>query len=76
MTRAFEIDFVRQVIYQTLLKEHNEHPTDFIGGVNELALTSFYEHLLSNEEIDRYIETVRDLNDQQNRTGLIANGTI
>ena len=75
MTRAWEIDYIRQAIYQTLLQEHLKN-NDYIGGVNELALTSFYEHLLSNEEIDRYVETVRDLNDQQNRTGLIANGTI
>ena len=76
MVRAFEIDFIRQAIYQTLLQEHIKNPTQYLGGENELALTSFYEHLLSNEEIDRYVETVRDLNDQQNRTGLIANGTI
>lgn len=76
MTRAFEIDFVRQVIYQTLLKEHIDNPTEYIGGENQLSLISFYEHLETNEEVDRFCELVRDLNNQQNRAGLIANGTI
>ena len=76
MEKAFEIDIVRQVIYQTILQEYIKNPDDFIGRKDQIALTSFYEHLLSNEEIDRYVETVRDLNNQQNRTGLIANGII
>ena len=36
MTNAFEIDFVRQAIYQTLLQEHLKNPNEYIGGENEL----------------------------------------
>ena len=74
--KAFEIDFVRQIIIQTIEKEHIKNPTKFIGGSDNIALTSFYEHLASEDEINRYVETVRDLTEQQNRTGLMANGTI
>ena len=73
--RTFAIDFIRQVIYQTLLKEHLDNP-NYIGGVNDLSLVSFYEHLETDDEVDRFVETVRDLNDQQNRTHLLMNGVI
>lgn len=73
--KAFEIDFVRQAVEQTLLQEHIKNHY-YLGGENQVKLFSFYEHLQTEEEVDRYVETVSDLNDQQNRTGLIANGTI
>ena len=76
MAQAFEIDFIRQIIIQTLQKEHINNPSKYIGSDNQIRLTSFYEHLASDEEVDRYVETVRDLTNQQNRTGLIANGVI
>lgn len=75
MNKAFEIDYIRQIIIQTLQKEHNENP-NYIGGDNQVRLTSFYEHLASDDEVDRYVATVRDLTNQQNRLGLIANGVI
>lgn len=75
MSKVFAIDFIRQVIYQTLLKEHLDNPK-YIGGVNDLSLVSFYEHLETDDEVDRFVETVRDLNDQQNRTHLLMNGVI
>lgn len=73
--KAFEIDFVRQAIEQTLLQEHIKNHY-YLGGEEQVKLFSFYEHLQTDEEVDRYVETVRDLNNQQNRTGLLANGTI
>ena len=76
MPKAFEIDFVRQIIVQTLKEEFVKAPTEYFGNENQVRLTSFYEHLASDEEVNRYVETVRDLINQQNRTGLIANGTI
>lgn len=75
MSKVFAIDFVRQVIYQTLLQEHLNNPK-FVGGVNDLSLVSFYEHLETDSEVDRFVEAVRDLNDQQNRTHLLMNGVI
>lgn len=76
MIKSFAIDFVRQIIVQTLELEHFKEPTKYIGGDNELNLFSFYEQLSERDNIDRYVEMYRDLCDQQNRTGLIANGTI
>ena len=75
MEKAFEIDVIRQIVEQLMLQEHIKNPY-FIGGKNQLALTSFYEHLASDEEVDRYVKTVRDLTEQQNRMGLLANGVI
>lgn len=75
MERAFEIDVIRQIVEQLMLQEHIKNPY-FIGGKNQLALTSFYEHLASDDEVDRYVKVVRDLTEQQNRMGLIANGVI
>lgn len=74
--KAFSIDFIRQLISQTLLEENIKQPTKYIGNENQVRLTSFYEHLASDDEVNRFVETVRDLTEQQNRTGLIANGII
>lgn len=73
--KAFPIDFVRQLIEQTLLEEHIKNP-HFFGGKNQVNLFSFYEQLQKEDEVNRYVEIYRDLADQQNRTGLIMNGTI
>lgn len=70
------IDFVRQVIEQTLEYEHRKHPDVFFGGKNQVNLLSFYEQLVEDEEIERFVETYRDLVNQQNRSDLIMNGTI
>ena len=75
MINTFPIDFIRQLIEQTLLEEHmkNEH---YFGGENQVKLFSFYEQLQRDDEVNRYVEMYRDLTDQQNRTGLIMNGTL
>lgn len=75
MTKTFPIDFVRQVIEQTLLEEHIKN-NKYYGGKNQVNLFSFYEQLQKDEQINRYVNCYRDLVDQQNRTGLIMNGTI
>lgn len=76
MNKAFPIDFVRQLIDQTMLEEHLKNPSKYFGGENQVSMFSFYEQLQTNEEVDRYTEIYRDLTKQQNRTGLILNGTI
>ena len=76
MNKAFPLDFVRQLIEQTLLEENIKDPEKYIGGKNYLSLCSFYEQLVQQDEVDRYTELYKDIIDQQNRTGLIANGVI
>ena len=73
--KTFEIDLIRQIIEQTINREHYLNP-NYIGGKNDFSLLSFYEHLQTQDEVNRFVETVRDLNEQQNRTNLILNGTI
>lgn len=75
MIKAFPIDFVRQILEQTLLEEHLKN-TNFFGGQSQVNLLSFYEQLQKEDEVNRFVETYRDLSEQQNRTGLIMNGTI
>lgn len=75
MLKVFPIDFVRQALEQTLLYEHIKDNSLF-GGENQVAIHSFYEQLKSQEEVDRFVETYRDLSDQQNRSGLILNGVL
>ena len=72
---GFPIDFIRQIIEQTLYEEHLKN-TNYFGGTNQVNLMSFYEQLEKEEQIDRYANVYRDLVNQQNRTGLIMNGTI
>ena len=71
----FPIDTIRQVIEQTLEKEHLKD-SHFFGGKNQVNLFSFYEQLEKEEQVNRYKEFYKDLIDEQNRTGLIMNGTI
>lgn len=73
--RSFPLDFIRQTLEQTLTLEHQKNP-NYIGGSNQLALCSFYEQLVKQDELDRYVALYRDIIDQQNRSDLIANGTI
>lgn len=75
MLKTFPIDFVRQILEQKLLEEHMID-VNLFGGKDQVAITSFYEQLKSQDEVDRFIETYRDLTEQQNRTGLILNGVL
>ena len=76
MPRNMEIDYVRQVIIQTIQQEYLKNPSLYIGRKDQVELTSYYEHLASDDEVDRFVETVRELNNQQNRASLIINGVI
>lgn len=75
MLKVMPIDLVRQVIVQTLLIERLKNPKYF-GDDDQVQLFSFYEQVQEEHEVDRYVETYRELTEQQNRTGLIMNGTI
>ena len=74
--KSFPLDFIRQIIEQTLLEEHHKNPTKYFGGANQVNLFSFYEQLQKDEEVNRYVEIYNDLVNQQNRTGLIMNGVL
>ena len=73
--KIFPIEFVREILERKLLDEHLQANSLF-GGKDQIALCSFYEQLKSQEEVDRFVETYRDLSEQQNRLGLIGNGVI
>ena len=75
MGKAFYVDYLRQIIEQTLLEEHIKNP-NLVGGENQLGLFSFYEQLEEQGEVDRYVEKFNELANQQNRMNLIANGII
>lgn len=73
--KTVAIEFVRQVLEQTLYEEHLKN-NSYCGGVDQVGLFSFYEQLAEGEEVDRFIENYGDLISQQNRSSLILNGVI
>ena len=73
--KTVAIEFVRQVLEQTLYEEHLKN-SSYCGGKDQVGLFSFYEQLLEGEEIDRFIENYNELISQQNRSSLILNGVI
>ena len=75
MIKGFVVDYIRQVIEQTMLEEKLKD-NRFFGGDDEVRLFSFYEQLATRKEIDRYVENYGQLVDQQNKTNLIMNGII
>ena len=77
MIQVFPIEFIREIIRQTLLREKLKRGNDnYIGGDNEINIFSFYEQLSTHEEVNRYVENYRALTKQQNKTDLIANGVL
>lgn len=76
MIKGFPIDYVRQVIEQTMLEEKIKEPKKYFGGDREVRLFSFYEQMATEEEVNRYVEDMRALTDQQNRTDLMMNGIV
>ena len=75
MPKCFSIDFVRQALEQKLFEEHIKN-NEYFGGKSQVNIFSFYEQLKTQEQVDRFVETFRDLSEQQNRTGLILNGVV
>ena len=73
---TFAIDYVRQIIAQTMQQNCIDSGEHLIGNENDVSLVSFYEHLRTNEEVNRFVETIRDLTEQENRLHLILNGVI
>lgn len=75
MTKVFPIDFIREIITNTLWQEKTKNEYLF-GGDNEIFLESFYSQLKREEEVDRFVQTIDELAEQQNRQGLIGSGVI
>jgi hypothetical protein len=75
MIHGFVIDFVRQALEQTLLEQHKSNP-DLFGGKDQVNIFSLYEQLAKGDDVDRYVENLREIADQQNKTDLILNGVL
>lgn len=75
MIKGFPIDFIRQIFEQIMLEQHIKNEK-FYGGKNQVNIFSFYEQLKNQDEIGRFVESYRDLSEQQNRSGLIMNGVL
>ena len=75
MIHGFPIDFIRQALEQTLLEQHKSNP-DLFGGKDQVNIFSLYEQLTKGDDVDRYVENLREIADQQNKTDLILNGVL
>lgn len=75
MIKTFPINFVQEALEKTLLMAHISNP-DFFGGRNQISLSSFYQQLKNQDEVDRFVEQFQDLVQQQNRLNLIGNGIL
>ena len=58
MIRTFPIEFIRQALLQTMFEEKLKNP-NFFGGDNEIQLTSLYEQLKSQGEVNRFTNRFR-----------------
>ena len=75
MIHGFVIDFVRQALEQTLLEQHKSNHNLF-GGKDQVNIFSLYEQLTKGDDVDRYVENLREITDQQNKTDIILNGVL
>ena len=69
----FPIDYVRGALEFALFK--NRDSTEYFSD-DDIKFFTFYEHLASEDEVNRYVETYKQLVEQQNKTGLIGSGII
>ena len=75
MIKSFPIDYLRQIFEQTLLREHLKNK-NYFGGKDQVFIASLYEQLVEGDDVDRYVDNVGDISEQQNRTSTILNGVI
>ena len=74
--QVYPIDFVRQLLVQTLYEMNYDNGGKTFGGSDQVNLFSFYEQLEKQDEVYRFVEIYRDFTNQENRTGLIMNGVV
>lgn len=75
MIKTFQIDFVRQLLESTLDSIADENSSLYYSA-SDISIFSFYEHLQTEEEVDRYVERYQDLVNEQNRAGTIGIGVL
>ena len=73
--KTFALDFVRAIIdYKLSFNDNTEYFSN--DNYNGIANYSFFEHLKSNEAVNRYVSTFEELTKQQNRTHLAGFGIL
>lgn len=73
--KTFALDFVRAIIdYKLSFNNDEEYFSN--DSYNGIANFSFYEHLASDNAVDRYVKTFEDLTSKQNRTHLAGFGIL
>lgn len=73
--KTFALDFARAIIdYKLSLNDNVDYFSN--DNHNGIANYSFFEHLKSNEAVNRYVKTFEDLTKQQNRTSLAGFGIL
>ena len=75
MIKVFQIDFVRAIFEWQLQNNYKTNQNDNFSK-DDVALFSFYEHLVNNEEINRYVETYKEMNEEMNRQNKIGYGIV
>lgn len=75
MIKGFPIDYLRQIFEQTLLREHLKN-NNYFGGKDQVFIASLYEQLVEGDDVDRFVDNISDISNQQNRTSTILNGVI
>lgn len=71
--QVFPIDFVRGALELAFLK--NRDNADLFNDC-DIQLFTFYEHLATDEEVNRYVERIKDLYEAQNKFGIIGSGIL
>lgn len=73
--KTFALDFVRAIIdYKLSFNDNVEYFND--DKYNGIANFSFFEHLASEENVDRYVKVFQELTKQQNRSHLVGFGIV
>lgn len=73
MIKTFPIDYVRGALEFALFK--NRDNIEYFSD-DDIKFFTFYEHLASDGEVNRYVETFKKLVEQQNKSSLIGSGII
>ena len=71
--KTFPIDYVRSALEFAFFK--NRDNADYFND-EDIKLFTFYEHLASDEEVNRYVEKYQDLVEQQNKQQLLGSGIL
>lgn len=71
--KVFPIDYVRSAIMFALLKNRNNN--EYFND-NDISIISFFEHLSEESEVERYVETYKQLVMQQNKENILGAGIL